>query len=369
MQVIGGQALFFLVLIFVIGNTGLYALGVQLAKQDAWIALLLAMFSSYILLWIYVKLQNYYPEDNLAQIIIKITGKWLGYSLILLYSAYFFYISLLNLSMYTEFIQVYLIQGVAKSVISFLLIFNFTYLIFSGVEVIARVSELITPFIIFAIVIVYILVFSSGAVDFKRLQPVLSNGIQPIIEVTIPELIIFPFGDLVLFLMFWKYVNDKKSIFKISFWGMTIAGLIITFAVIIILAVLGVNLAIRAYVPNMLVSQMIQIKWLANIDVIIVLIILLLGFYKMVPFFYGSVAIVATGFKFDNKVFISILYGLLLLIFSYAPFTGFPFHRWINSFGPRIERFMEYMHVLFQMIIPTILLVVTWLKKSELFKK
>ncbi|GAB6098217.1 spore germination protein [Halanaerocella petrolearia] len=365
MQIIGNRALFCLVLIFVLGNTGLYALGVNLAEQDAWIALLLAMFLSYILLWIYVKLQSYYPEDNLAQIIIKVVGGLFGYILILLYSTYFFYITLLNLSMYAEFIQFYLVPNATQFIISILLIVNFLHLIFSGAEVVARVSQVIMSLVLLFIIIVYILVFSSGIVDFQRLQPVLSNGIQPVIKAAIPELIIFPFGDLVLFLMFWKYVKSKKSIFKISLLAMTIAGLIITFGLVIMLSVLGVKLARIAYVANMIVSQVIQVELLGNVDVIIVLILLMLGFYKMVPFFYGSIMIVITGFNIDNKLLVHIFFGILLLIFLYVPFTGISFYKWINSFGPRVENLMEYMHLSFQIIIPTILLVVTWFKKDN----
>ncbi|TDX52380.1 GerAB/ArcD/ProY family transporter [Orenia marismortui] len=360
---IGKIELFSLTLLFIIGNTGLYALGVDIAKQDAWISILLAMLLSYILLWIYLKLQSYFPNDNLALMIIKSVEKPIAYTLVIFYSIYFFYIALLNFSMFVEFIRFYLLPQTSKLTISVLLLINIFYINSLGIEVIARLAGLMAPLFILFVIIIYSLIFSSGIVNFQNLQPFLGNGITAVVDAAIPELLIFPFADMVLLLMIWEYVKIKKSISQISFLAMTLGGVIITFALIIIIGVLGVNWATIANVANMAVSQLINIGYLKNIDVIIVIVLFLLGFFKMIPFLFGSISLVNSLLNLHNNIWVNTIFSIFLLIFNYAPFTGVEFYSWINSFDRRTERIMEYIHISFQMLIPTFLLIITWLKR------
>lgn len=81
--------LFCLIILFEIGSTILFVLGID-AKQDAWIVDIIGLLTGLALMWVYTQLQKYYPEKNLVEIIIAILGKVLGIPLILLYSLFFF---------------------------------------------------------------------------------------------------------------------------------------------------------------------------------------------------------------------------------------------------------------------------------------
>lgn len=78
---ISKHQLFCLIILFEIGSTTLFALGID-AKQDAWIAILVAMLIGFVLLWLYTGLQKYFPEKNFAQIIITLLGKVIGMPLV-----------------------------------------------------------------------------------------------------------------------------------------------------------------------------------------------------------------------------------------------------------------------------------------------
>ncbi|PRX20125.1 spore germination protein KB [Orenia metallireducens] len=359
MNYVGKWELFSLTFIFIIGNAGLYSLGVDRAKEDAWLAILLAMFFSYLLVFIYAKLQSLFPESSLSDIIISLLGKKLGIILIILYVMYFIYIIILNFNLHIEFIQIYLLQRSSMVVLFILLMFNMVYMILKGFEVMARVSEIVTVLFIIFLIVIYIMLFFSGAVDFKRLEPVLAGGFKPLWEVAVPELMIFPFGDMVIFLGLWRMVKSKKSILKFSLLGMTLAGLVLSFSIAVMVAVLGAKLAASINIANMALSQMIDVGFIKNTDAVVIIFLLSSGFYKMVLFLYASISLVTDTFKV-RKSLITILFALLLLILLYAPFTGVPFHHWIARLDNQTLRKIKYMHVIFQMVIPIILLLIAW---------
>ena len=84
--------LYCLMMLFEIGSTTVFGLGID-AKQDAWLAVLIAMLFGFVLIWIYTEIQKYYPDKNLADILTAVLGKWLAIPFILLYALEFFWIA------------------------------------------------------------------------------------------------------------------------------------------------------------------------------------------------------------------------------------------------------------------------------------
>jgi spore germination protein KB len=67
---ISGWQLFVLITLFEIGSAFLVGLAMN-AKQDAWIAILVGMISSYALIFMYYRLHRYYPHLALTEYIEK----------------------------------------------------------------------------------------------------------------------------------------------------------------------------------------------------------------------------------------------------------------------------------------------------------
>ncbi|MHC8968149.1 spore germination protein [Priestia aryabhattai] len=85
---ISGWQLFMLITFFEIGSAFLVGLAMD-AKQDAWIAILVGMISSYALIFMYYRLHRYYPYLALTEYTEKIIGKVRGRILAFLYILYF----------------------------------------------------------------------------------------------------------------------------------------------------------------------------------------------------------------------------------------------------------------------------------------
>lgn len=352
--------LFSLILLFELGSTTLFALGIE-AKQDAWIAILVATAIGLGLLWVYLSIQSYYPDQNLGNILTHVLGKVIGIPLVLLYGLYFFLIGSTNLWEFAAFIQMIILPTTPLLVLLFIVILTAVYVLSLGVEVLARTSEIMLVMVLIFIVTAYILVASSGEADLSQLKPVLGHGLTPVIKAAVPTIVNFPFGEMVVFFMYWHFAANKFSIKQPSFWAVGISGLMLAISLVAIVSVLGVEFAANSTIPIFIVIKTINIaEILTNLDFIAVVIMFIGGFYKMTIFFYGSVQTLNSIFKFRREAWLIFCLGIGSVCFSYVFFTSFSFHRW---FGTRVN--IPYVHTPFQVFIPVLLLFILWLKNGR----
>lgn len=132
--------MFILVVLFEMGNAILVGLGVQ-AKQDAWMSVLLGLAGGLLLFLIYYQLFKFYPDIPLTSYVQRITGKWIGRPLGLLYIVYFIYCATRVLRDFGELLTTTIYTNTPLIVINSLMILTIIYGIHKGFEVIARVGE------------------------------------------------------------------------------------------------------------------------------------------------------------------------------------------------------------------------------------
>jgi spore germination protein KB len=310
----------------------------------------------------YTELQNAFPEKNLAQIILSLIGKTLGTPLVLLYAGYFFYISIQNFTEFGYLIGMTSLQNTPYIIILIIFILTVQYLLFLGIEVIARTSQIMLPIVLIFIFSVFGFIAFSENISFSPLTPVLANGIAPIVKAVYPVLLNFPFGEMVLFLMYWRYINIQEHIRKTSFLAVIASGLIIMITSIMIISTLGVETASSRAIPLLEVIQLINIAGIiTNLDVIGVVIMFIGGFYKMMLFFYGGILSISTVFNLNTKKtnWIIVISSIIFLFVSLDLIKSFTFHRFLGKYinSPHI-------HNPFQFYIPILLLLIYWLKKA-----
>jgi spore germination protein KB len=88
-EYIDKNQLFTLTMIFQIGSTTLFALGID-AKQDAWLAILISLVAGLGLVLLYTEIQKHFPEQNLTEIFVSVLGRWVATPFIILYAIFFF---------------------------------------------------------------------------------------------------------------------------------------------------------------------------------------------------------------------------------------------------------------------------------------
>lgn len=358
MERIDKYQLLCMMMLFEIGSTTLFALGIK-AKQDAWIVVIFSMLNGFALIWAYTKLQLYFPDNNFTEIIASLLGKRLGAPLSLLYGYYFIECSVLNYSEFAHLITMTILRNTSIKVILIVFMLIIIYYLFLGLEVISRTSEIMLPVVLFFLFSIYILSIGAGIIDLRNLTPVLGNGIQPILKASYPDVVVFPFGESVLFLLYWSYVNTKQDIRKTSFLALGLSGLIITCSIVFIISGLGVNYAGNASVPLLEIIKSIRIgNYIANLDVLATVLIFIGGFYKTLLNLLGGIIAISSVFKVKNKWTIMPVAILALCIAIYS-IPSIMFHRFIGW-----NVFAKNIHVIFQVMIPVLLLIICCLKNK-----
>lgn len=354
---ISKSQLFSLIVLHEIGSTTFFARGIE-AKQDAWIAILLGMLMGFIMLWVYTGIQLGYPDKNLPEILNTVLGKWAAKPLILLYAFFFLINSTFNLREFTELFTITILPKTPLTVLIVLVMITAVYAVASGVEVLARTAEFSMPIFLLFLIAIYALTIMSGLVDLSKLRPILENGWKPVFSAAFPSIVNFPFGEMTVFLLFWKFVNCKDSIRKVSFLAFGISGVFLVISVIIMISVLGERITSGTWIPLFEVIKLINVgDFITNLDSIGIVFMLIGGFFKMTVFFYGGVLSLQFFFKQKRQIWLILFSAIFTSAFSILYYPNLVFHRWIG-----LKVYTPFVQTIYLIIIPLLIFLISKVK-------
>jgi spore germination protein KB len=361
---ISASQLFVLVVLFEMGSAILVGIASG-AKQDAWIVVLFGLVGGVMVFLIYHRLYMYYPDLPLTSYLQEITGKWLGRFIGLLYVVYFIYGASRILRDFGELLTTTIYNSTPLFVINTLMIVTIIYAIHKGFEVIARVGEIYFGIVYFTAILGMLLIVFSGLIHMGNLNPILENGLKPIIKGFLTETINFPFGEMVVFTMLLPFLNDKKKAKIVCLGGMILAGINIIITVVINIAVLGVGLFQHSTFPLLTTIGKIQIAdFIERLDVLFMLYLIIGGFFKITLYYYAAVAGAADIFKFANQRKLGFPIGVIVLFASITIASNYPEH-----IKEGLDVVPIYLHWPFQIIIPFMLLMIAFLRNRKKKKK
>lgn len=357
-QKISTGQLFLLMFLQQVGTTTLFAIGID-AKQDAWIVILLSMLISFLLVWLYTCIHQQYPDQNLTEIFKTVLGKWLAAPFILLYALYFFYTASFNLYESSELLVLFFLHDTPLNAVFLLVVPLVITGIILGMEVFGRSAQLIAPYYIFFLVAIFLMTVLSGNAEFENLSPVLENGMGNVLK-AMPFVTFFPFGEVVVFLMYFHMVNEKEKVQKTAFFAIGFVGIMVTFSTIIIITALGAEMAARQTVPLFAVIKKINIgNVIQRLDALGGAVLFIGGFYKMTIFFNAAVSAVNSLFKIKHPYIAIGLLSVTWIVFANLYFKSYIFYQEVGS---DINPYLMYP---FQILIPGFLLLIILFKKRS----
>ncbi|GAE34264.1 GerAB/ArcD/ProY family transporter [Halalkalibacter akibai] len=351
--------LFVLITIFAIGTAVVVGAGEE-AKQDIWIAEIIATVIGVGIIFSYHKLLTFAGQRNLYEILEFSMGKIIGKALCLGYCLYFLYIASRNIRDFGELMKVTILPFTPLEVIAIAMMVVVMYTVYLGFETLARVTEIISPYIVVILLLIGVLLFISGELRMDHLLPVLGDGFGPILQALFPTLITFPYGEVIVFTVFMTSTSNFSYAGKVGAIAIMLAGILITYSNIIQITGLGVDLKIRTLFPLMTAAREIKLMdFFERVDILVVFILMCGIFIKVSVFFYA-------GLKGLEYVF-NIPYRSLII-----PVTALiPFFAVINS-NNVVEHFEEglvivpyILHLPLQFGIPFVLFVILFIKKKK----
>ncbi|MFE7083975.1 GerAB/ArcD/ProY family transporter [Priestia megaterium] len=361
---ISSSQLFILMVLFELGSALLVPLAID-AKQDAWLAILLGMVFSFALLLVYHRLYLYYPDLLPTAYMQRILGKVFGTILAFVYILYFMYDASRVLRDFGEMLLTFAYPDTPLFIANALLILVIIYTVRKGIEVIARSGELLFIFMYVLAIGGFILIVSSGLIDFKNLQPILEEGLSPVLKVVFTQTLYFPFTEVMVFTMILPYLNNPKRAKVTMLCATGLSGINLIITMLINVCVLGVNLTARSQFPLLSTVESIQVAdFLERLDVFFMLALIITIFFKICVLFYAAVVGTADLFKIKSPSRLAYPLGLVILFLSIAIASNAQEH---NHEGLKVA--MLVLHIPLLTIIPPLLLLVAFLKNRKKHKK
>lgn len=343
-----------LIVLFLTGSSIIFT-PAKAAKQDIWLAIVLAMLFVLPLLFIYERLIYIFPDKDLFDILQITFGKGIGKIVSILYVWFSFHLGSLVLNNFGDFISVIGLTETPKAVpvicIALLCILSVKY----GIKVVGRWGELAAVLVAVSITTATVLLIDK--MDINNLKPMLYNGIKPVLKGTFSTFA-FPFGELVIFTMVFNTFKEK-GVSKVYRKGLLLGGIPIFITSLREVLVLGVNIAEIYYFPANAAARRIDIgDFIQRIEILISLVFLIGGITKVSMCLLATSKGIAKLFNLKDYRAIVTPIGIMMVnltILSYE--SVMEMSEWTAKVWP-------YYSFLFQAILPIIIFVCVEVKRK-----
>jgi len=258
------------------------------AKQDAWIATIIGVGLSLLLVKLLVTLGNQTPTLTFTEANEKILGRFFGK----LTAIGFILLTFLATGELLFFIGSFMSTEVMPETpsMAFSLLFGIIiiYAAFQGIEVFARSAEILFP--VFILVFIIFVVCISPLINFENVQPILETSKKSLFISVIRFMSICSFPLAVLLILFPSAVNVHKSAQKGFYIGTAIGGIVLITIVTLCILVLGPALTSNRTFPSYALAQRVSIgNFLQRVEVVMAAMWILSIFIKTFMYFYASV--------------------------------------------------------------------------------
>ncbi|MDQ8737245.1 endospore germination permease [Paenibacillus sp. LHD-38] len=281
------------------------------AKQDAWLAAILALLLTLPILFLYLALHKKHPMKILTEIFEAVLGKWVGKITSLLFiMIYPVLLSALTLMGMGGFVH----QTMPETPIGAIYVIFILVVIYAvklGIESISRTAEILVAISLFLLAFMFISLIPQ--VHIEHLLPILEDGFKPVIRGAVP-LMSFSFLELVLFLLIFPHANEQAKVRKALLSGAFIGWSLLFLITILSILVLGLEITSSETYPSYALAKKISIgKFFERVESTIAFAWFFTCFIKMCTYFYLIVYGLAQTLNLKDSKFLIIPLGILIV--------------------------------------------------------
>ncbi|GMK38068.1 spore germination protein KB [Paenibacillus sp. CCS19] len=351
--------LFALIVLFELGSAIVMNVG-HSAKQDAWISIAAATIFGMGIFAIYRLLQARRPESDLFELVQLSFGRWLGSVVILLYVIYFLYVAARVLRDFLELLASAVLDHTPIEVLAFSFMLVSAYMIGLGLSTIVRTAELLFPIIMGILFVLCVLLLIDRDYEFNNLKPILGDGIEPVVTSIFPTLLTFPFGELIVILVFIRYAAPAKRVGFMSMGAIGLSGMILVGTAVLETITLGEKMKERTNFPYLLTIRDIAFGYFfERMEMMVVFVMFITILVKASLFLFGALKGVEhlVRIPYRESVF---PVACLVAILSIRIATSFAEH---SIEGLELSPYV--VHLPMQLGIPLVMLVILGVKSAR----
>ncbi|WP_245375378.1 GerAB/ArcD/ProY family transporter [Paenibacillus eucommiae] len=285
--VISNQQMLALVVVATIGTSSLYAPSTlaHYAGRDSWYLVVVGGAIGLLNIFVFLWLNRMYPEKNLITICLHVFGRWFGGLLALVFIFYFLDLATWVLREFSQFFIITLDPAISMTWYLIAGAIMCAYAVYYGLEVFARVAEIIFVVTTFTFLAIYMLLISQYHPEY--LLPVLEHGmVKPLKGLMVS---VSWFGDLMFISMIIRHVRHTKHT---PYYAMAAVGVIFCILLLAVLSctmILGGETTATFTYPSISLIQ--NISFFHNIerfDAALVAIWVMSSFVKITVYFWSA---------------------------------------------------------------------------------
>lgn len=327
------------------------------AKQDAWISGIAGMAAGLMIVYLICAVGRLYPHLTLIEYNRAILGKWAGSIVFLVFLTYPFLSAAAHVREIGDFTSTHFMPETPILAIHIIFVAIIVMGVRLGLETIARTGELFFPW--FLLFFIFLVVSLSRDVDFNNMQPVLEEGIKPIIRGSF-AMMTFPFAELVVFLMIFPYVNRSDKITRGFLWGASFGGLILFIIISMSILVLGPDLTARNMYPSYMLAKTINVgNFLQRLEAVLAFLWIITSYLKITFYFFVFHLGFAQLFKLKDYRVLTLPFSMNLIAFTILVSPN------ISFFNHVIAVYWPLYDLTYSVMLPLLLLGVHFIRKKE----
>lgn len=213
---------------------------------DSWISVLLGGAIVMLVVFLMVKISQQFPGKTVFQYAGQITGRAIGGLLCLLLILYFIIIAGFEIRTLAEVTLFFLLEGTPIWAVILPFLWLSTYLVYGGINSIARVYTIVFPISIMILLISYALSFRHFDID--NLRPVLGNGLLPVFSGLKSTVLIFTGCEVTMILV--AYMQKPKQAVRAMLGGIAVLLCLYLLTVVMVIGGISINSAITSTWPT-----------------------------------------------------------------------------------------------------------------------
>ncbi|MDF9840403.1 MULTISPECIES: GerAB/ArcD/ProY family transporter [unclassified Paenibacillus] len=351
-EVIGPFQLFAMIVLFELGTAVVVPIGLE-SGHSVWISILVALPGGILLFMLYAYLYRQFPDLVISGYTRKILGKWIGWPLSLLYLPVLTYNGGRNLREAGDLLISSSYDRTPIFIINSIMIIAVMYILYQGIEVFSRTSEIYFWLIVIMGMISNFVVIIAGLVQFKNLFPVHPGEWVEVYKSAYPNIWIFPYGELVCFTAVLPHFKARNKVGRTGAGAITLSALLLSITHAIEMSVLGPDIYSRTTFPMFTTISLVNVaNFLQRLDALVILTLIIGVFFKMSIYCYAAVSITADLFHVKEPRKLVIPVGSVVLFSSFVSAENYPVH--MNDGKVFLENILPFLCA----VIPILLFVV-----------
>lgn len=357
---ISAYQLFTITFIFQLGTTIIFGFG-GTAGRDAWIGQLISCALGLILILVYTTLMRLNPGLSLVQWFPAQFGRWIGTPIAFLYPLMFLYIAGRIIADIRDMVSTAILNNTPLLLITGIFVIIIAYCLYGGVQIIARLGEIFLPIVIIIFSIEIILLFSSGIMHIRHIQPIMEDGWGPIWNVVYPAGITQSFGESLTLAMFWPQAKNPSKVMKITILSALLSGIMVVCLDLFAISVFGGVFSRFLYPLYTLLSLISVGNFIENLQMFGVLYFLMTALLKTSIYMFAALKGIQQLTHMKSYRSLIIPSCLISLILGMTMAQNITEHIYYHHF----KILVPYVWVPLLLVLPAILLIVTWFRQLK----